>query len=848
MPLDDVYIHFQYAKQMAVGQFYIYNPGLPPTSGATSFLYPYVLAAGYLLGFQGLNLGLWAMGVGALALAESMWLVYRLVQVTGGANWLAMGVALAFGVNGTVSWHFMSGMETGLVMLLTLGTLYGVIVKAETGHANAMPLLAATLLALVRPEGGLLAIMAVAVVWVLSSRSEKLRVQEDARAVIDENRRELSQQLNKFWMLIPVIAVGVQPLVNWVVTGSAVASGNAAKSVFGTVPFYWDEVVRRIVENFARMWAEFTTGSSPREGMYIAPLLLILAAVGIMRLLLEQKWRPVGLMLIGWLVGGTLMIATLDTAFWHFKRYQMPFIALLFPLGGIAVHSLWLRINGGKLMEVDEVGKRTARMPSLRQLWERKAIRGGVVAIVSGWMLLVSGVTAVQFLRYYGLNVGYIYQQPLQMALWLAANTPTDAVVAVHDVGMMRYMGGRTMLDMVGLTTPGAADYWRNGPGAVAEFLMEQRPDYVASYGEGHGLGLGMIAETSIYGEPLASFSVELDNNANVALATDFQGIYKPEWLYAGAAYQPSDFFVVVTYRAALQDVTIPYQDAVNVGELASEAAHQYKWANSYRLTGFASEVREMEYTDCLVGFGGNCFTLDGGRLINGIESFLVATRPNVDALLITRIHPASQGTFDVFVEDELIATRIIPDLPGNWIDVTTLIPARNITSDKMQVTVRAHVIDGFYEPFYHWIYQSKYVPQLFDKYSQIASFQVGAIKLGIVSVFYTPIGDQVYVGLDWYTDGSAKGDYKVFVHLYDDINQPPVAQTDMRPGNGTLPPGNWLPGVLRDTITVDLHGVKSGTYQVAIGMYDPVTLERLQPTGGDANGRLFIGEVEITG
>ena len=116
------------------------------------------------------------------------------------------------------------------------------------------------------------------------------------------------------------------------------------------------------------------------------------------------------------------------------------------------------------------------------------------------------------------------------MARWLAANTPTDAVVAVHDVGMMRYMGGRTTLDMVGLTTPGAADYWRNGPGAVAEFLMQQRPDYIASYGEGHGLGLGMIAETSIYGNPLASFPVELDNNANVALAAAFQGIYKPEW------------------------------------------------------------------------------------------------------------------------------------------------------------------------------------------------------------------------------------------------------------------------------------------------------------------------------
>ena len=103
-------------------------------------------------------------------------------------------------------------------------------------------------------------------------------------------------------------------------------------------------------------------------------------------------------------------------------------------------------------------------------------------------------------------------------------------------------------------------------------------------------------------------------------------------------------------------------------------------------------------------------------------------------------------------------------------------------------------------------------------------------------------------VNFEWYTDGSAKGDYKVFVHLYGDTSKPPVAQLDMRPGNGTLPPGNWLPGVLRDTITVDLNGIPPGTYKVDIGMYDPVTFERLQPTHGDEQGRLFIGEVKING
>jgi hypothetical protein len=53
MPLDDTYIHFQYARQFARGEPMVYSPGDPPTSGATSLLYPPLLAVGYELGFTG---------------------------------------------------------------------------------------------------------------------------------------------------------------------------------------------------------------------------------------------------------------------------------------------------------------------------------------------------------------------------------------------------------------------------------------------------------------------------------------------------------------------------------------------------------------------------------------------------------------------------------------------------------------------------------------------------------------------------------------------------------------------------------------------------------------------------
>ncbi len=158
--------------------------------------------------------------------------------------------------------------------------------------------------------------------------------------------------------------------------------------------------------------------------------------------------------------------------------------------------------------------------------------------------LLVALSTGTAFLDHFRLNVGYVYAEPLQMARWLQANTPEDALIAVHDVGMMRYIGGRSTLDMVGLTTAGAAAYWRNGPGSVAELLMQKQPDYIAAYGEGHGLGLGEIAKTSIYGSPLATFNVDLDPNYNVALAADIQGVYQTDWTTIDAVPSIGDFNV----------------------------------------------------------------------------------------------------------------------------------------------------------------------------------------------------------------------------------------------------------------------------------------------------------------
>lgn len=792
MPLDDVYIHFQYARQLAAGQPYQYNPGLPPTSGATSFLYPYLLALGVLLGFTDLNLGIWAMSLGALALIGAGWLVYQI-----GLRWVpwwmaALGMA-AFMLNGPVSWHFMSGMETGCVTFALLLLLWALL-EDRFGWCIG----AAGALVLLRPEMGLLALMAVVFIGWQSLRQRRLK-------------RRLP------WLLLPFVAYTLQPTINFLLTGSFAASGSQAKSLFGIVPAYPDVIWGRIFENFTRFGQELVTGISQREGLYLPIIITLVGLFGLGLLISRRQTRLTGLLIALWLIVGALLISTLDTAFWHFKRYQMPLLALLFPLALIGL----------------------SRLP--------RRLAGGLIALSVVFTLLTTGV----FLGHFSLNSSYVFAQPLTMARWLRVNTPEDAVVAVHDTGMMRYMGGRTTVDMVGLTTPGAAWAWRHGPGAVGEFLVDQRPDYIAAYGREHGLGLSYLADTDLYGEPLITFPVELDPSFNVALAAPVQGIYQPDWETADRAENGRLSVGIQQYVVNDDPITTVDPAQSPLGPLDPIPHHNQVFLRSWaryddfealdnRMQGFVTEYLELPVIGCF----GECLVGDGTRRGAVVETFGLLLPPlatDSPLVLVSRVHAAGSGEISVYVNETLIGTRVVFMQPGYWQDIPTRIPPEISSYWMMKVRLIANFAPGDYQPAHHWLYLAGEHP--LPDAVPFSTFQEGAFWLYPPDIRQEP--DWLHLDLIWGTDGAAQGDAKVFVHLSNDQNEI-VAQADMRPGSGGLPPGNWLSGALRDTISVDVSAVPPGHYHLWMGLYDPVTQARLMPSNGDANGRIDLGEVEL--
>jgi hypothetical protein len=106
--------------------------------------------------------------------------------------------------------------------------------------------------------------------------------------------------------------------------------------------------------------------------------------------------------------------------------------------------------------------------------------------------------------------------------------------------------------------------------------------------------------------------------------------------------------------------------------------------------------------------------------------------------------------------------------------------------------------------------------------------------------------GDRLSLTLDWRSERRMETDYKIFVHVFDPATGVPVAQDDAMPHRWAYPTTFWGPGeVVEDVIPISLQGVPAGAYGIAVGVYDPATMERLPVVDGagrpQPDGRLVL-------
>ena len=118
-PLDDVFIHFDYARATALGHPFEWTVGNGYSSGNTSLTYPFVLALGWLLGFTGRSLMKWAALVAAVSVFGMLLAARRLFVESDRDDWGRLSSYLLppifLGV-GALDWSLWSGMEVSFFL------------------------------------------------------------------------------------------------------------------------------------------------------------------------------------------------------------------------------------------------------------------------------------------------------------------------------------------------------------------------------------------------------------------------------------------------------------------------------------------------------------------------------------------------------------------------------------------------------------------------------------------------------------------------------------------------------------------------------------------------------------
>jgi arabinofuranosyltransferase len=142
-PLDDSWIHLHFARNIAEGAGFSYNPGVP-VAGSTAPLWTLLLALGVAL--FGASVAV-VKSIGVVTSMAAAIVVRRAATAWGACRPGALGAAIGFAWTGGMAWGALSGMEVTLAALLVAASLL-----AHAHGREFQTALWAALAAVARPE------------------------------------------------------------------------------------------------------------------------------------------------------------------------------------------------------------------------------------------------------------------------------------------------------------------------------------------------------------------------------------------------------------------------------------------------------------------------------------------------------------------------------------------------------------------------------------------------------------------------------------------------------------------------------------------------------------------------
>lgn len=459
-PLDDSWIHLEFARNLAAGQGLSFEPGELVT-GSTAPLWTLLL--GVLALLPGSPLG-WAKAAGVAFHLTATALTFRLGRELDLGRGLAAFAAVLTALTSWLVWSALSGMEIPLFLTLSLG---GMILQIRERRDPARPPLALPvfgLAALARPEGLLLLLLAVA---------DRLSVPRSGPApepVPAFAPAALGRPAVKLALGLALAAAALVPMLLFqrTVGGSLFPQTFAAKTSRSlALP---ESRFLHLVSGI--LWKPL-------------PWLVLLAPAGVLRLV--ERWgrggapgerSAPGLLPGLWLLGlpvayGAMAAAQGTNLVGNFGRYFFPLFPLLAVLG-----VLGLERAAGTLARLG--GDGTRKTPTGRALTAAAALV----------ILLPTAMTYARHRAFYLTNLANVEASDVALGNWLAANAPPNAVVAVQDIGAVGYLAPNRVVDLIGLVSPEVIPAVRSsitpddprGDRGMLAYLDRTRPDLLAAF------------------------------------------------------------------------------------------------------------------------------------------------------------------------------------------------------------------------------------------------------------------------------------------------------------------------------------------------------------------------------
>ncbi len=480
-PLDDVYIHFDFARSLAQGHPFEWVPGNGYSSGETAPLYALVLAVGWLAGFRERGIGLFAAIVAVLAVASFLRSLQRLMRPCPAVvAWLVPVFALSVGL---IDWTLFSGMEVAFFAAILGKSLEALRrCRARIDERGGLTREAAqwrlglwgAALVLVRPEAGAL----VAIFSVVAARGAGRRsgILAMARAGLPGG-----------------VATSMVLGANRLLTGETQSAGALLKLIASN-PYLTEEARARVyVENLVT----FALKGVREELGWPGLGLLALAAVA----LFSRERRSVAAACLASAFAWVLVVTLNSNAPFHNFRYYVPALMLVMVSAGSGAAAL---ANG-----------------------LRRAHGAAIVSVLVACGAVLFGARFRTQTTHFRRSTANIRDQQIEIGKRLRARLAKGERVLLGDAGAIPFVSHRPAIDALGLGGYRGIPFARaalHGEAATVELIERlapaQRPAYLALY-------------PNWFAVITSRFGVEVDRvtlTDNVICGGPSKVIYRAEW------------------------------------------------------------------------------------------------------------------------------------------------------------------------------------------------------------------------------------------------------------------------------------------------------------------------------